>query len=302
MPAACSAACTSSRLAFSVLTRRSSPARLVDRLDERPELVAEFGLQPLGQPFRAGCGAGARAGCCGRRPPPAPATALPAAAAPRAGRPRCPARRASPGAAPSRPCPTAPGAGTAGAGAARRRSSRPACAARASRCCGVRRKKSDTTLSAGCSKRSTWCSSSVASSSRALGCMRRLSAARHPIIVRSPHAGAPRSIRRATATRRATAARRRRRCAADRRRTSAPPAGTARARAPARAPTSVSSLSSGSTGTTACATIGPWSRSAVTKCTVAPLTLQPASIARRCVCRPVNAGSSDGWMLSSRPA
>ena len=35
---------------------------------------------------------------------------------------------------------------------------------------------------------------------------------------------------------------------------------------------------------------------------VAPLTLQPASKARRCVCSPGNAGSNDGWMLSMRPS
>src|SRR5574337_1240009 len=57
--------------------------------------------------------------------------------------------------------------------------------------------------------------------------------------------------------------------------------------------------SSGRTGTTDCSTIGPWSSVAVTKCTVAPATLHPASIARRCVCSPGNSGSSDGWMFSS---
>ena len=48
-------------------------------------------------------------------------------------------------------------------------------------------------------------------------------------------------------------------------------------------------------------TIGPESISGTTKCTVAPCTLAPASSARLWVSRPLNAGSSAGWMLSMRP-
>ena len=54
----------------------------------------------------------------------------------------------------------------------------------------------------------------------------------------------------------------------------------AHARSPARGAASVCASSPGSTGTTDCSTIGPWSSSAVTKCTVAPASLQPASRAR----------------------
>ena len=61
-------------------------------------------------------------------------------------------------------------------------------------------------------------------------------------------------------------------------------------------------VSPASTGTTAWSRMGPTSSSAVTSCTVQPANLQPASMARWCVCRPVNAGSSEGWMLSSRPS
>ena len=61
-------------------------------------------------------------------------------------------------------------------------------------------------------------------------------------------------------------------------------------------------FSSGSTGTTAWSKIGPTSSSAVTWCTVTPANLQPASMARWCVCSPVNAGNSEGWILMSRPA
>ena len=47
--------------------------------------------------------------------------------------------------------------------------------------------------------------------------------------------------------------------------------------------------------------IGPESISGTTKCTVAPWIFTPAASARACVSRPLNAGSSDGWMLSIRP-
>ena len=57
-----------------------------------------------------------------------------------------------------------------------------------------------------------------------------------------------------------------------------------------------------SAGTATCATIGPWSRSGVTKCTVAPCSLTPAANACRCVASPGKDGNSDGWMLSIRPA
>ena len=49
----------------------------------------------------------------------------------------------------------------------------------------------------------------------------------------------------------------------------------------------------------AAATIGPASSSGVTKCTVAPLTFTPWSSAWRWASMPGNAGSSDGWMLST---
>ena len=64
---------------------------------------------------------------------------------------------------------------------------------------------------------------------------------------------------------------------------------------------SVSGVSPASTGTAACATIGPESISADTKCTVAPCVFTPASSARSWVSRPLNAGSRAGWMLSMRP-
>ena len=64
------------------------------------------------------------------------------------------------------------------------------------------------------------------------------------------------------------------------RRSSAPPGDRAGAPAASTRADSIASSSPASTGTTAWATMGPWSRSAVTKCTLAPATLQPASIAR----------------------
>ena len=60
-------------------------------------------------------------------------------------------------------------------------------------------------------------------------------------------------------------------------------------------------VSPASTGTAACAMIGPSSTSAVTKCTVQPWMRTPASSARACVSRPLKDGSSEGWMLISRP-
>jgi hypothetical protein len=72
--------------------------------------------------------------------------------------------------------------------------------------------------------------------------------------------------------------------------------------APAQRLASVCSVSSGRTGTTPCSTMGPWSSSGVTKWTVAPLSLQPASSTRRWVCSPGKAGSSEGWTFTSRPA
>src|SRR5512135_41558 len=65
---------------------------------------------------------------------------------------------------------------------------------------------------------------------------------------------------------------------------------------------SVATVSSGRTGTAACAMIGPWSSCAVTKCTVQPCTLTPAPRARACVSRPGNEGNSDGWILTRRPS
>ena len=64
----------------------------------------------------------------------------------------------------------------------------------------------------------------------------------------------------------------------------------------------VSSVSSGPTGIAAWAMIGPPSSSGVTKCTVQPWIRTPAASARRCVCRPGNAGSRAGWILRSLPA
>ena len=61
--------------------------------------------------------------------------------------------------------------------------------------------------------------------------------------------------------------------AAARRPASAPRADRAGARCASTRAASVASCRRRSTGTTACAMIGPWSRSAVTKCTVAPLSL-----------------------------
>ena len=60
---------------------------------------------------------------------------------------------------------------------------------------------------------------------------------------------------------------------------------------------SVSGVSPSSTGTVRWITIGPPSSSAVTRCTVTPLTLAPCSSAWRCASTPGNAGSSEGWML-----
>ena len=47
---------------------------------------------------------------------------------------------------------------------------------------------------------------------------------------------------------------------------------------------------------------GPASSCSVTKCTVAPCFASRASRARRCVWRPGNFGSSEGWMFRIRPA
>ena len=67
--------------------------------------------------------------------------------------------------------PIAPGAETAAARAAPHRWSRPACGARAGRARAGRGRSRTTTRSAGCSKRSTRRTSSVAASSRAFGCI-----------------------------------------------------------------------------------------------------------------------------------
>ncbi|CFP68412.1 Uncharacterised protein [Bordetella pertussis] len=50
--------------------------------------------------------------------------------------------------------------------------------------------------------------------------------------------------------------------------------------------------------------MGPWSSTGVTKCTVQPCARTPVARACACVCvcRPGNAGSSEGWILTSRPA
>src|SRR5579862_2690845 len=62
----------------------------------------------------------------------------------------------------------------------------------------------------------------------------------------------------------------------------------------------VSSSSSGRTGTTPCAMIGPVSVSGRTKCTVQPANRTPAASAWRWACRPRKAGNSDGWILTMR--
>ena len=59
-------------------------------------------------------------------------------------------------------------------------------------------------------------------------------------------------------------------------------------------------MSSGRTGSTPWTMIGPASTSARTKCTVQPWKRTPAASARRWLSRPRKAGSSEGWMLSSR--
>ena len=63
---------------------------------------------------------------------------------------------------------------------------------------------------------------------------------------------------------------------------------------------SVSSVSFSSTGTARWTMMGPASSSAVTRCTVTPLTLTPCARACRCAWRPGNEGSNDGWMFTIR--
>ena len=55
-----------------------------------------------------------------------------------------------------------------------------------------------------------------------------------------------------------------------------------------------------STGTAACRTIGPASRSSSTKWTVQPVIFTPCSSAWCCASRPGKAGSSEGWMFRMR--
>ena len=135
MPAAPARACTSSRLALSVLTRRSSGAGCVQAVDQRPELVAELRLQRLRPASRAGCGAALGQRARGRSPAPAASQLLLVRARARARRkpslpcqPRIARRRSHLALAGLRQV-----LRTAGAGAARRRSSRPARGARARR-------------------------------------------------------------------------------------------------------------------------------------------------------------------------
>jgi len=64
----------------------------------------------------------------------------------------------------------------------------------------------------------------------------------------------------------------------------------------------LASSSSAATATRAWMIPGPQSSRSVTKCTVAPCSGSCASRARRCVCRPGNLGSSEGWMFNIFPA
>ena len=81
-------------------------------------------------------------------------------------------------------------------------------------------------------------------------------------------------------------------------RPAAAPADRCGARPRARARRAPASVSPASTGTAPCTMIGPASISGTTKCTVAPCCFAPAASARAWVSRPLNAGSSAGWMLS----
>ena len=131
-------ACTSSRLAFSVLTRRSSGAGCVERLrraarTRRRAAACSGSASQSGRLWRSLSGRAAAVDLrtCGQ-----PGLFVRHSAARRKAASPCQARIASrrsiaPAAA------SAPGAGTAGAGAARRRSSRPACGARARRARGA---------------------------------------------------------------------------------------------------------------------------------------------------------------------
>jgi hypothetical protein len=124
-------ACTSSRLAFSVLTRRSSgagsaPAPAPAARTPRPAVRAAALASQSGRLWRSFSGSPR-----GRWRHLGQPAAL-AAPAHRAGRPRCPARPGWPAGAPARPaCRCARCCTAAGAGAARCRWSRPACGARA---------------------------------------------------------------------------------------------------------------------------------------------------------------------------
>ena len=123
-------------LELQVVDAQVQRRRAVERLGQRPEVVAELRLQRLDEPLgqvvaqllgqRAAVDAPRR----GR------ATAARARRGRRAGSRRCRASRGWPGAARPRRCPRRPGAGTAAARAARRRWSRRASAARAAPGCG----------------------------------------------------------------------------------------------------------------------------------------------------------------------
>ena len=62
-----------------------------------------------------------------------------------------------------------------------------------------------------------------------------------------------------------------------------------------------STLSSSSTGTALCATIGPVSTPASTTKSVQPVTLTPYASASAGPCMPGNDGESAGWVLTVRP-
>ena len=77
--------------------------------------------------------------------------------------------------------------------------------------------------------------------------------------------------------------------------TSAPPAGKSDAPRATPLAARLSAVSSSATATTPWATIGPWSSSAVTKCTVAPASRQPASSALMCAAPEKPAAARDGY-------
>ena len=62
------------------------------------------------------------------------------------------------------------------------------------------------------------------------------------------------------------------------------------------------SVSVGRTATASWARIGPWSTCSVATCTVHPVTLTPAARASRTAWAPGKAGSSEGWVFTTRPA